>query len=169
MKKFWKCFFEILMTFVKKCRELLYKFLSISMEILYSFYISFWKNLRRIVWKNQLLVKSIDTYWFRKVSISIDTYPITNRVISLATDCTNPGTNILPGTVYIRLCYHSLSQFSYHMWLTTPKCCWNGWCSVYIVYGAKQLTQICLAMQPFMYVCWQLLQMNNIYRLLGRF
>ncbi len=43
MKKFWKCFFRILMTFVKKC-EILYKFLSILMEILYFFYISFWKN-----------------------------------------------------------------------------------------------------------------------------
>ncbi len=32
---------------------------------------------------------------------------------------------------------HPLSQFSYHMWQTTPKHCWYERCSVYIVYSAK--------------------------------
>ncbi len=40
-------------------------------------------------------------------------------------------------TVYICSCYHPLSQFSFYMWLTILECCWHGWCSVYIVYGAK--------------------------------
>ncbi len=51
MKKFKKCFFAILMQFVEKCEEPLYKFLSILMEILYYFHIGFWKNLWGIVKK----------------------------------------------------------------------------------------------------------------------
>ncbi len=95
MKKFWKHFFKILMTFVEKCWELPYKFLSILMEILYFFYVSFWKNFRRIVGKIYnyryqygyrvsiwILIpeKSIDTYRFQKISISIDTFPITTVI-----------------------------------------------------------------------------------------
>ncbi len=84
MKKFWKRFFKILMTFVEKCGELLYKFLSILIEILYFFYFSFWKNLEELwgkicnlsIWIS-IPEKSIDTYQFLKVSISIDTFPIT--------------------------------------------------------------------------------------------
>ncbi len=41
MKKLWKRFFEILLKFVKKCDEPLYKFLSILMKILFYFYVSF--------------------------------------------------------------------------------------------------------------------------------
>ncbi len=44
--------------------------------------------------------------------------------------------------MYIRSCYHPLSQFSYHMWLTTSECCWHGRCSVYIVYGANHNPKI---------------------------
>ncbi len=44
-------FLKILMKFVEKCEEPLYKFLNILMEILYYFYVIFWKNLRGIVGK----------------------------------------------------------------------------------------------------------------------
>ncbi len=60
MNKFWKCFFEILMKFVEKCGEPLYKFLSVLMEILYYFYASFWKNLWEIVRKNATIGIDID-------------------------------------------------------------------------------------------------------------
>ncbi len=66
-------FLEILMKFGEKCGDLLYKFLSILMEILYYFYISFWENFRGIV-------ENICNYWYRygyryqrKVLILIDT------------------------------------------------------------------------------------------------
>ncbi len=56
MKKFWKRFFEILMKFVEKSGKPLYKFLSILMEILYYFHVSFWKNMRVCGKHMQLLV-----------------------------------------------------------------------------------------------------------------
>ncbi len=66
------------------------------MKILYFFYVSFWKNFRRIVGKNMRLQisiwisipeKSIATYRFLKVSIRIDTFPITSRVASFWSLC----------------------------------------------------------------------------------
>ncbi len=54
----------------------------------------------------------------------------------------NKMNNCICITVCIHSRYHLFSQFSYHMWLTTPKCCWHGQCSVYIVYGAKPTIRI---------------------------
>ncbi len=65
-------FFEILMKFVEKCRDNLFKFLIILMEILFYFYVNFWKNLRGIVGKYALI--GINTLIPEK---SIDTFPIT--------------------------------------------------------------------------------------------
>ncbi len=50
--------------------ELLYKFLSILMEILYFFYVSFWKNLEKLRGKIcDYRYRSIHIYRFQKVSI----------------------------------------------------------------------------------------------------
>ncbi len=87
MKKFWKRFFEIFPKFVEKCGQPWYKFLSILMKILYYFYVNFWKKLWAILGKYVIIGidididtrESIDTYRYRKVSISIDTFHITIR------------------------------------------------------------------------------------------
>ncbi len=80
MKKFWKRFFKILKIFVKKCGELLYKFLSFLMETLYFFYISFGKNFGRIVGKNMQLwgfdmdIDTKDKYRYLSIPESVDKY-----------------------------------------------------------------------------------------------
>ncbi len=84
------------------------------------------KKIETVQWEMLLLILKNNYFCECSTNISIN-----------IDESHNKASNCICITMYIRSCYHPLSQFSYHMWLTTPERCWHRRCSVYIIYGAK--------------------------------
>ncbi len=82
-----KIFLEILMKFVEKCGEPLYKFLSIFLRKFCTIFMPLFGKTSKKLWKTYAVIcidmdidtrESIDTYWYFPILISIHTFPITN-------------------------------------------------------------------------------------------